>query len=260
MEQCPGPETVATLITTPSLATSLPHPPPPPPPISDWREGGSLMRETSWSTVSQSVMTTSLWLTLTWPAGSWASLEPCPSPRSPGMGGHPQSSPWTKCDVTGQRNDCWTADTPRYHVSLSHCLTLSYNTGVRLFFIEIFFIFLQRDDCGAGEAAGVVCDTLGGGQNIPTRHSNYTYSYTTTTTTPSGPVDNCTLRGRVCLRGGGDHYGNVFIGLGRGISKPVCDDSWDTRDGIVVCRELGYHGIVKVRLTISFNLLRFSVL
>ena len=54
-------------------------------------------------------------------------------------------------------------------------------------------------------------------------------------------------KGQVCLRGGGgDHEGNVHIGVGNGLSKPVCDDSWDIRDGLVVCRELGYHGIVKV--------------
>ena len=66
-----------------------------------------------------------------------------------------------------------------------------------------------------------------------------------------GPGGNCTLPGRVCLRGGGEHEGNVFIGLGRGISKPVCDDNWDMKDGIVVCRELGYHDIVEVCLSIT---------
>ena len=55
------------------------------------------------------------------------------------------------------------------------------------------------------------------------------------------------LKGRVCLRGGrGDHEGNVYIGVGNGLSKPVCDDYWDSRNGLVVCRELGYHGIVTV--------------
>ena len=59
---------------------------------------------------------------------------------------------------------------------------------------------------------------------------------------------NCTLPGRVCLVGGDDrHEGNVYIGLGSGISKPVCDDHWDIKDGLVVCRELGYVGIVKVK-------------
>ena len=70
------------------------------------------------------------------------------------------------------------------------------------------------------------------------------------------------LKGRVCLMGGGgDHEGNVHIGVGNGLSKPVCDDSWDTKDGIVVCRELGYHGIVEVRIThrLNFVLLRFCV-
>ena len=53
----------------------------------------------------------------------------------------------------------------------------------------------------------------------------------------------------MCLRGGGGpHEGNVYIGVGNGISKPVCDDLWDIRDGRVVCRELGYLGIVEVSL------------
>ena len=76
---------------------------------------------------------------------------------------------------------------------------------------------------------------------------------------PPEVLDNCTLPGRVCLRGGSDHEGNIYIGLGSRTSKPVCDDSWDIKDGIVVCRELGYHGIVKVRLTISFNFSLFEV-
>ena len=53
----------------------------------------------------------------------------------------------------------------------------------------------------------------------------------------------------MCLRGGdGPHEGNVYIGVGNGISKPVCDDLWDIRDGMVVCRELGYLDIVEVNI------------
>ena len=77
--------------------------------------------------------------------------------------------------------------------------------------------------------------------------------YPGSSTTPP-PVDNCTLPGRVCLRGGGEHEGNVYIGLGSGINKPVCDDSWDSNDGLVVCRELGYAGLVKVQLQPSLSL------
>ena len=66
----------------------------------------------------------------------------------------------------------------------------------------------------------------------------------------------------MCLRGGGgDHEGNVYIGAGNGLIEAVCADhssNWDYWDGLVVCRELGYHGIVKVTslyLSISIRLL-----
>ena len=53
----------------------------------------------------------------------------------------------------------------------------------------------------------------------------------------------------MCLRGGdGPHEGNVFIGVGNGKSKPVCDHDWDSVDGGVVCRELGFNSIVEVIL------------
>ena len=61
------------------------------------------------------------------------------------MAGHHQSSPWTRSAVTGQRKGSWTVDTLRYKDII---LVLVNNT-----------VILQRDDCGAGEAAGAVCDT-----------------------------------------------------------------------------------------------------
>ena len=91
-------------------------------------------------------------------------------------------------------------------------------------------------NCNGGEGAGVVCDTR---------------SLTVIET-------KCTRQGQVCLRGGGgDHEGNVYIGVGNGLSLPVRHYSWDIKDGIVVCRELGYHGIVKVNkspLSLSLSL------
>ena len=44
----------------------------------------------------------------------------------------------------------------------------------------------------------------------------------------------------------------MFLGTGTS-SKPVCDDSWDLKDGGVVCKELGYHGIVRVTKESSFG-------
>ena len=55
----------------------------------------------------------------------------------------------------------------------------------------------------------------------------------------------------VCLLGGSEdqtgrvYSGNVYVGVG-GSSKPVCDDSWDATDGQVVCRQLGFFGLVIV--------------
>ena len=63
-------------------------------------------------------------------------------------------------------------------------------------------------------------------------------------------IEKCTRPGQVCVMGGDDHEGNVHIGVGNGLSLPVCHKFWDSRDGLVVCRELGYHGIVKVNISL----------
>ena len=49
---------------------------------------------------------------------------------------------------------------------------------------------------------------------------------------------NCT-EGKIRLRGGSQRQGTVEICLS-GFWGTICDNSWDSRDASVVCRQLGY--------------------
>lgn len=54
------------------------------------------------------------------------------------------------------------------------------------------------------------------------------------------------------VEGSGDHEGNVEIfHLGRWGS--VCDDEWDMREAMVICRQLGFEGAVKITHSSQFG-------
>ena len=66
--------------------------------------------------------------------------------------------------------------------------------------------------------------------------------------------DPCRVNNTVCLRGGSTDSegipfsGNVMVG-----GAPVCDDSWGMEDGLVACRELSYHGVLRVTRESQFG-------
>ena len=72
---------------------------------------------------------------------------------------------------------------------------------------------LQTDDCGAGEAAGVVCDNSG-----VKNYSAISLEVSANMTTQEGE-------------------GNLMI-----YGRPVCDDGFTLMNAHVACRELGYEG------------------
>ena len=75
-------------------------------------------------------------------------------------------------------------------------------------------------------------DVISGPRNCPGDETSSTQS----------PFQECFKPNVLCLMGGGSSKeGNVYYG-----GKPVCDDSWDAKDGLVVCKQLGFHAIVRV--------------
>ena len=111
-----------------------------------------------------------------------------------------------------------------------------------------------HDDCGAGEAAGVVCmekQVEGKGDLLcelfsgSERGRNKTFAGGAITGPNACPTDddplpvcspNPAISADLCLEGGeGEHQGNVFF-----MGKPVCDDGWDYFAATQVCKELNF--------------------
>ena len=51
--------------------------------------------------------------------------------------------------------------------------------------------------------------------------------------------------GELSLEGGrGDYEGNLMVGVGGAVPKPVCDDDWTLVNADVACKQLGFVGAV----------------
>lgn len=68
-------------------------------------------------------------------------------------------------------------------------------------------------------------------------------------TLPAGDMDFTMIR---LVNGSGPHQGRVEVFHDRRWGT-VCDDGWDKKDGDVVCRMLGFHGVEEVYRTARFG-------
>ena len=124
-----------------------------------------------------------------------------------------------------------------------------------------------EDDCGAGEAASVICidrqvqnkgDMLCELYSGSERGRNKTYAGGAITGPDSCPSSedvqlsicspNPDISANLCLEGG-EHQGNVFF-----MGKPVCDDGWDYFAANRVCKDLNYTRALRPTMESQYGL------
>jgi len=121
----------------------------------------------------------------------------------------------------------WAPDYPDYTNTEDDCVVMASRDS----------FMWSNTDCG-GLAACPVCqreaEWSDGTTTQDTQTTTQDTQTTTQDTTTTSPQFHVELRG-----GDGKTTGNVFAVNRNGILGPVCDDFWENKDAMVVCRQIG---------------------